>query len=181
MDKTKKEIMEATYRTLCEVGFKDATMERIAENFDKSKSLILYHYNTKAEVMKEFTNYLEEILDSELEKLESEDPKEELARILDLLFCQKGDEMYNFHLALFELRGQTPHKEEIREAFDHIDRKLQEKFTEITGRMGFPKPEIKGELLLSAIYGIIARSIQSGDRDYMLRMKENVKSLFLEI
>ena len=44
---SKKEIMEATYEALCKHGYAELSIEKIADEFDKGKSLIYYHYDDK--------------------------------------------------------------------------------------------------------------------------------------
>ncbi|PSP70021.1 TetR/AcrR family transcriptional regulator, partial [Halobacteriales archaeon QH_9_66_26] len=57
-DDTQAAIMDATYRALCEHGYADLTIQTIADEFDKSKSLLYYHYDTKDEILIGLLDYL---------------------------------------------------------------------------------------------------------------------------
>ncbi|MEF8974259.1 MAG: helix-turn-helix domain-containing protein, partial [Haloarcula sp.] len=43
---TADDIMDATYRALCTHGYADLTMQDIADESDKSKAALHYHYDS---------------------------------------------------------------------------------------------------------------------------------------
>jgi AcrR family transcriptional regulator len=113
---TRAAIMDATYRALCEHGYADLTMQAIAEEFEKSKAAIHYHYDTKDELLAAFLEYL---LDRFVDRLRFEDepgPEARLEAILDvLLFDIDADADRELHTALLEIRAQAPHRAPFRE------------------------------------------------------------------
>lgn len=55
---TSAEIMEATRRALCEHGYADMTMQRIANNSSMTTATIHYHFDTKKELLNAFFDEL---------------------------------------------------------------------------------------------------------------------------
>ncbi|WP_435098531.1 TetR/AcrR family transcriptional regulator [Halarchaeum sp. P4] len=167
---TQTAIMEATYRALCEHGYADLTMQAIADEFEKSKSLIHYHYDTKEELLVAFLDYL---LDEFLQKVEAtddEDPRERLERLVDALLSGPG-EAADFQIAMLELRSQAPYVEAYREAFAANDARLSELLAD-TVRDGIEASEFRGvdpeqvaETILVMVDGARTRSVLFGDED----------------
>jgi|APHM01.1.fsa_nt_gi Bacterial regulatory proteins, tetR family. len=54
------ESMQATYRALCEHGYADVTMQAIADETDKSKAALHYHYDSKRDLLMAFLDFLYE-------------------------------------------------------------------------------------------------------------------------
>jgi len=52
-----EEIMEATYRALLRHGYADLSISRIADELDKSKAAIYYHYDTKDDLLVAFLEF----------------------------------------------------------------------------------------------------------------------------
>lgn len=122
---TRAAIMEATYRALCTHGYADLTMQAIADEFDKSKAAIHYHYDTKDDLLAAFLEYL---LDRLLDRLHLErghDPEARLEAIVDALLFEasehdggndRGRESdRELHTALLEIRAQAPRRAPFRE------------------------------------------------------------------
>lgn len=57
-DATQEAIMDATYQALCKHGYTDLTIQKIADEFGKSKSLLYYHHDTKDEILIVLLEYL---------------------------------------------------------------------------------------------------------------------------
>jgi len=124
---TRAAIMDATYEALCTHGYADLTMQAIADEFEKSKAAIHYHYDTKDDLLAAFLEYL---LDRFLDRLrfdatEPEDPEARLEAIVDALLFgldEHGHERAGedesdreLHTALLEIRAQAPHRAVFRE------------------------------------------------------------------
>lgn len=114
---TKEAIMEATYRALCSRGYADLTMQSIADEFDKSKACIHYHYDTKEDLLAAFLEHLFERFVERLRVEEAEGPEERLEAIVDaLLFdLDEREADRDLHTALLEIRAQAPHRAAYRE------------------------------------------------------------------
>ncbi|WP_435153565.1 TetR/AcrR family transcriptional regulator [Haladaptatus sp. DFWS20] len=166
---TRESIMRATYCALCKHGYADLTMQDIAEEFEKSKSLIHYHYETKEDLFVAFLDYLFDHFRDHVESIESDDPAERLRQLLDLF--QSGasdDENRDFHVAILEIRAQAPYSEAYQEQLHQNDRFLHELVADIV-REGIEAdqfksvdPEVAATTLLATVDGLRVRRTTLG-------------------
>jgi AcrR family transcriptional regulator len=116
---TADEIMAATSRALCEHGYANLTMKRIAEEASMTTAAIHYHFDTKAELL---NAYLDDLIDRFEGRLacDAEDPRERLETFLEAVFTptQHDDE---FPVALMEMKGQAAFQASFRERFLALD------------------------------------------------------------
>jgi len=109
-------IMGATYHALCKHGYANLTMQDIADEFDKSRSLLHYHYDTKEELMLAFVENIVGWIGDRLAESDTEEPLERLSEAIDGFVIEPGEEeRETFALALVELRVQAVHNEKFRE------------------------------------------------------------------
>lgn len=127
---TREQIMQATYRALCTKGFANLTMQAIADEFEKSKATLHYHYDTKNELMTAFLDYLIDRFVSKVEAVESGDPKTDMATMVTALLHGPADNP-DFQTAMLELRSQIPYNDEFRTQFDENDRAIRERIADI--------------------------------------------------
>jgi len=112
---THDEIMRATYRALCKHGYAQLTMQDIADEFDKSRSLLHYHYDTKEELLLAFLDHLIGWVGDRLDESETERPLERLEEFIEKFVLDPDEERRaTFALALLELRLQAVHNEQFR-------------------------------------------------------------------
>lgn len=113
---TRDEIMSATYRALCKHGYANLTMQDIAAEFDKSKSLLHYHYDTKEDLLLAFIDHLIGWIGDRLAETDTEEPRERLVEFVERFVIEPDeDRRQSFALALLELRLQAVHNEAFRE------------------------------------------------------------------
>ena len=167
---TQEAIMEATYRALCAHGYADLTTESIAAEFEKSKSLIHYYYDTKEELLASFLDYLLDRFTTRVEATAHEDPRERLSTFVDALLVTPGDEENrNFHTALLELRSQAPNNRAYREQFATNDRLVRDLAAEIieegieAGVYAPHDPVERADLLVAALDGHRTRQVVLGE------------------
>lgn len=160
---TRAAIMQATYRALCKHGYANLTTQAIADEFDKTKAVLHYHYDTKEDLLVAFFDYL---LDRFLEDIEIEsidDPKEQLLALVDALLFGKDDvsseDHWEYHTALLEVRTQAPHNGIYRAQLTRNYRSIHRIMTSII-RNGIDRgvfrevdPERTATLLLATING----------------------------
>ena len=108
-------IMDATYRALAKHGYADLSMQDIADEFEKRRSLLHYHYDTHEDLILAFVDDLIGWIGSELEKTGTEDPRTRLIEYVDRFTLGERDRRRGFVVALFELRLQAPHNRKLRE------------------------------------------------------------------
>ncbi|QLH79707.1 TetR family transcriptional regulator [Halosimplex rubrum] len=84
---TPEAIMGATYRALCEHGYADLTMQDIADESDKSKASLHYHFDTKEELLLAFLDHLYDAFTDDVGTTDGDDAVERLVRFVDELLC----------------------------------------------------------------------------------------------
>lgn len=118
------EIMEGTYRALCEHGYAGLTMQDIADETDKSKAALHYHYDSKRELLGAFLEYLFEQFTARVGDPDGDTADERLRGFVDDVLAppiDDADERVAFQTAVLELKAQAPYDDGIREhmiAFD---------------------------------------------------------------
>ena len=115
-------IIRATGRSLCEHGYADLTMQRIAEASSVTTAAIHYHFDTKEELLNAFLDDLIDRFEREA-VAETSDPREQLAVVLDAVFAADPDD--EFPVALMELKAQAPYHETYRQRFIELDERLR--------------------------------------------------------
>lgn len=112
---TRTQIMRATYHGLCTHGYADLTMQDIADELDKSRSLLHYHYDTKDDLMLAFLEHLIGWVGDRLAESDTEHPVARLEEyITKFVIDPDEDRRQSFALALLELRLQAVHNEAFR-------------------------------------------------------------------
>lgn len=120
------EIMDGVYRALRAHGYADVTMQDIADECSKSKSLLHYHYDTKEDLLVAFLDHV--ITDSEarIDAHADDPPAERLVQFVGwFVFEPDAVDREAFHIALLELRTQGPFNERIRDQLVRSDRLLR--------------------------------------------------------
>ncbi|MFH5800098.1 TetR/AcrR family transcriptional regulator [Haladaptatus sp. CMAA 1911] len=129
---TRDAIMRATYLALCKHGYADLTIQRIADEFPKSKSLLYHHYDGKDDLLLDF---LEFMLEHQRERIPAErtgSADEHLNAILDRVFSTPvSDDYRDFSRAMVELRAQAAHDENYRDHFTRSDEFFRELLTRV--------------------------------------------------
>ncbi len=117
--------MEATFRALCEHGYADLSIAKIAEKFDKSKSLLYYHYDSKDDLLAAFLGFAIDHVLADLEAEAGEDPMASLHALVDTALPPEppGDAAQG-QRALTELRMQAVTDEAFRERMTRQDERL---------------------------------------------------------
>ncbi len=179
---TTEAIMEATFRALCEHGYPDTSISNIAEEFEKSKSLLYYHYEDKEELLEDFLRYLLEQMEAELDGIEGETPREELlSAVENLLPTDIEQERLQFMQALFDIRSQAPYNDAYREQFERTDELVHSVLVDIiergieTGDFRAVNSEEVAEFIQSTAWGAIERSVTLHDRAIIDRNRDAVE------
>lgn len=129
---TQAAIMEATYRALCDHGYADLTIQAIADEFEKSKSLLYYHYDTKDEILVEFLSYMLDQFTVEDAIDTTDSPDDQLRSLIDNFLPASPDaEQREFQIALLELRSQALSNEAYREQFTRADRLIKDTLADV--------------------------------------------------
>ncbi|QLH84691.1 TetR/AcrR family transcriptional regulator [Halosimplex pelagicum] len=148
---TPEAIMGATYRALCEHGYADLTMQDIADESDKSKASLHYHFDTKEELLLAFLDHLYDAFTDDVGTTDGDDAVDRLVTFVDRVLCPaertdearagsrpdatsdgetdgdepndggETDEFEEFQTALLEIKAQGPYVEAYREQLERVD------------------------------------------------------------
>ncbi len=170
-EKTNEQIMKATYTALCKKGYADLTMQHIANEAQKSKSTLHYHYNTKKELFDSFLEYLYYNLETKLETIQAENPVDQLDKTIDFILDYNDSQDYpELQIAILEIKTQAPYNEDFRERLKEFDKLLCKHFEQILKKgkkQNFFKKDINEKntamFIITLINGFHTRRIAIGD------------------
>ena len=169
---SENQIMEATYRAFCEHGYADLSIQKIADEFEKGKSLIYYHFDDKEDLMLSFLDYMMEKAQLEENKAE---PAEQIDLMLDKALGIEDEEQWQFQKAFQEFRVQAQHNEKFQEKFQEADEAFLQDISSIMQTTGAKDPKVAAEIFLSMVEGSISRKVSTGDREGLEKLKEDIK------
>lgn len=165
---TRAAIMKATYQALCRHGYADLTIQRIADEFPKSKSLLYHHYEGKDEILLEFLDYLLTHFKETVPKRDYEDPHTHLQEIVRRVVpTDLTDEKKDFTRAVIELRAQAANDQRYHDHFTRSDEFFRERIASVVrrgveqGRYRDVDPERVADYLLTLIDGAMHRRVTS--------------------
>lgn len=171
-DTQSAEILDAVYRALCANGYADLTMQDIADECEKSTSLLHYHYDTKEDLLVAF---LDDMLTEYEQRLAAERDRPPVERLLLFLarfvFDPDAGQRHSFHRALLEMRSQGPFNERIRAQLDRSDEILRGTVGAIledgieAGEFEPVDVDRTAMLLVGALDGARTRQITLGESD----------------
>lgn len=131
---TREELMGATYRALCEHGYAALTIQRISDQFPKSRSLLYHHYDSKDELLVDFLSFVLDHLESTTPQ-DDDEPLEALQRLLGYLIpAEPSAEQRQFRRAIIELRAQAATDPEYRAQFSRSTDYFEDRFAAIIER-----------------------------------------------
>ncbi|ADJ14388.1 TetR/AcrR family transcriptional regulator [Halalkalicoccus jeotgali] len=119
-EETREAIMEATFRALSKHGYADLRMRDIGEEFEMTRPVIHYHYNSKHELISSFLEYvIAQYKDDDT--IDAEDHWDHLGIRIDQ--CMFGPDIDGFDhwermTVYHELFSQAQHNETHRELFN---------------------------------------------------------------
>lgn len=125
-EETREAIMEATFRALSKHGYTDLRMRDIGDEFEMTRPVIHYHYNSKHELISSFLEYVIAQYKNDVALDGSDDHWERLQIRIDQ--CMFGPDIAGFDhwermKVYHELFSQAQHNETHRELFnEHYER-----------------------------------------------------------
>ena len=175
MSDSEEEIMNSTYIALCKHGYADLTIEKIADESEKGKSNIYYHFDDKKALILDFLDFMKDNLEEEFESLNSSSPEENFDELLDMMLGVEDEEMWDFHRALMEIQGRAQYDEDFEQKFRELDEIVLEKFTETLREMNIERPEDQAELIVSTVQGALTRKLTLENSEGLKKIKEEIK------
>lgn len=165
---TSAEIMEATKRALCEHGYADLTMQRIADKSSMTTAAIHYHFDTKQALLNAFLDDLLDRFEAGL-ACEASDPRERFGTFLDTIFVPAEESAGDFPVALMELKAQAPFQEGYRERLGELDEGMRTVVVSAVrdgindGHFEEADPETVAYFVVTMINGGHAREVSLGE------------------
>jgi AcrR family transcriptional regulator len=186
-----EEIMDAVDSALRTRGYAALTMQDIADECSKSKSLLHYHYDTKEDLLVAFLDQMLTSYEDKLDQRANLPPERRVVEFAARFVFEPGeDDREAFHLALLEMRSQGPFNDRIREQLERSDRILRETAADILNEgidAGVFEPvdvDRTAALLVAAVDGARTRQITLGDeqpgRRYTRTVAEEVLARVIE-
>lgn len=168
---TEVAIMEATYRALCEHGYADLTIQKIADEFEKSKSLLYYHYDSKDALLVEFLEFALERFAADFAVGGTDDPEGRLRDLIDRLVPESIDDADDeqFQVAVFELRSNAPFDDAYHEQFTKADAIIRTRIAELVeagtedGVFRDVDPDRTASMLVAVISGAMVERVTTDD------------------
>lgn len=115
---TRSRLLEAAYHTLCDHGYAEFSLRKVAEEAGMSRGLVHYHFDSKTDLLISMLEYLVGQFEAHFEATRDAPPVDRLDDVLEWvafgpdLFGRTGDDYF---MAIFELRAQAPYHEPIRD------------------------------------------------------------------
>lgn len=164
------DILDATYRALCEQGYADLTLQDIAAEADRSKASIHYHYECKDRLFDAFLEYLYERYSDRVTAVAGDTARERLYALFEALLTDDGDaSQREFRTAMLEVKAQAPYDDALQDRLAEFDDLLFEQVREIlatgveTGEFDERvDPVLAAEFLATTIQGAHTRQIATG-------------------
>lgn len=174
-------IMQATYRALCKHGYPATSINRIADEFEKSKSLLYYHYEDKEDLLEDFLRYLLDRYETNLKADTNENPRDHLVDIVDRMIPPDMDDgELRFRRAILEMRSQAPYNEVYHEQFERSDElALSELATTIergieSGAFRAVNSKETADFIYSMVYGALERGVTLEDPEVIRRNRDAI-------
>ncbi|POG56432.1 TetR/AcrR family transcriptional regulator [Haloferax marisrubri] len=176
---TEQAIMDATLRALAKHGYADLSIKNIGTEFEKSTSLLYYHYENKDELLLAFLDYIIDLFVETIDP-DADDPDAELREFVEYVLPPEGDltscetvpagvpspipddsGVDPFQRAIFELRTQTIHDEEFRKKFTRVESHMVDTVTTLIKRemeAGHYR-EMNAEMMAENLMAFLFRSL----------------------
>jgi|APHM01.1.fsa_nt_gi Transcriptional regulator len=130
MSEDERPFVQATYRALCRHGFANVTMQDIADETDRSKASLHYHYEGKEDLFETFLERLYEDYRATTEDPPGETPAERLVGLVRAVLST-SDDSTSFTTAYLEIKAQAPYREGYRTRLERVDRHTRDRVAEL--------------------------------------------------
>lgn len=164
--------MQATYCALCKHGYAEVTMQDIADESDRSKAALHYHFDTKEGLLLAFLEYLFESFEARVSIPDDrcDGAVERLVAFVDAVLAPACDgETQEFRTAVLEIKAQSPYDEAYRERLVEFDDLIHDRVRGIVAD-GIDEgafrddvdPDDVAEFVVTAINGAQTRRVATG-------------------
>ncbi|KTG27440.1 TetR/AcrR family transcriptional regulator [Haloferax profundi] len=168
---TEQAIMDATLRALAKHGYADLSIKNIGTEFEKSTSLLYYHYENKDELLLAFLDYVIDLYIATIDP-EADDADAEIRKFVGYVLPTEEctgehatppglDELEQFQRVIFELRTQTIHDEDYRQKFREMESYMIDTFATLIQRemKAGRYREMNAEMMAENLMAFLFRSL----------------------
>jgi len=145
-------------------------MQDIADEWEKSKAALHYHYDTKRGLLLAFLEHLfESYTDRVADPQEGTPPERLHALVAAALDPPRADTTRELRTALFEVKARAPHDDAFRERLARFDRYLHAEIRAVVGdgvddgTFADADPAEAATLLVTLVNGAHSRRVALGD------------------
>ena len=153
------EILDATYLALCKHGYADLTIQNIADESDRSKATVHYHYDSKEELFAALLDHLYDRYVARIDDADGDTARQRLDAVLDVLLADEAPLDREFHTAVLAVTARAPHDDAIRERVAAFDRRLFETLRDVVAA-GVDAGEFDADVDPSLVAEQLATSIK---------------------
>ncbi|WP_330633278.1 TetR/AcrR family transcriptional regulator [Halocatena halophila] len=127
--------MQATYRALLEHGYADLSISRIADELDKSKAALYYHYDSKDDLLVAFLEFAVDKFEATIGTETGSDPNDDLEHVIEKIIpLRPSEEERHLREVMVGLRSQAVTNVAFREQFTRLDEQIVTTTEEIIER-----------------------------------------------
>lgn len=161
---TERALLEATGDALAEHGVAAVTTQKIADEWGRAQSLVHYYYDTKADLIVAYIDYLRETQRREYERRAGDPPLDRLEWLVAGNLDVHDEEALQVNV-LYDLHGEAPYNERYRAALNGFETDAQEFLVDAIrdgvddGTFRPVDPEAAAVFLLSANDGVYLRTV----------------------
>lgn len=174
MSESREEIFESTFKALCQHGYADLSIQKIAEESEMSKSSIYYHFDDKEDLMLSFMENMAEQIQGDYMETEDSSPEERLDNLFKVMMGT-DEERWQFQKAFRELRLQAQSNEKFAEKLEEADQALTRHIADILEELDVERPEARAQILFSMIEGAVSRKIATQDRKGLRELEKEIR------
>ncbi|XVH33729.1 TetR/AcrR family transcriptional regulator (plasmid) [Haloferacaceae archaeon DSL9] len=187
-ERTREAIMEATFRALSKRGYTDLRMRDIGDEFEMTRPVIHYHYNSKHELISSFLEHIIAQYKDDVAIEDADDPWERLGIRLDQ--CMFGPDIEGFdhwermkvyHELFSQAQHNDTHRERFNEHYEQLVVGLADVIEEGIERGAFADVDATelSQLLTDIIHSARARRISLGQADAPEQAREAIDAFVL--
>lgn len=159
--------LEATHRALVTHGFADVTTQDIADETDRSKAALHYHYDGKEDLFRQFLDHLYGEFEALTADPPGQSPAEQLVGLVrTVLSTEEEGDPTQFTTAFLEIKAQAPYRDGFRERLVQFDDRMRERVETLVAAGidagQFPAdtdPEAVASFVTTYLHGTWTRSV----------------------
>ncbi|MFW6385027.1 MAG: TetR/AcrR family transcriptional regulator [Halodesulfurarchaeum sp.] len=185
---TRAAIMAATYVAISKHGYSELSMQKIADEFEKSKSLLYHHYDGKDDLLLDFLRFMQERFDEYTDVSGDGNARDGLYRFLSLFFPHFEDRDRAFDgidagmaRMYIELRAQAAHSTDYLREFERSDDLVRERLVEIVergierGEFRDVDPEAVADFLRHLVSGALLHRVTATDDHALVLVRRELE------